>query len=359
MNPERIPDAFPGNKKAQEEALQINEIVDEYYERPRTDKSRPTDEVAHEAIKDRKNRPVTVEHLSQQEQTWFENLDDSGVSILTDGWVEVTRWDKQPGKRMRPLRQKVDGINSAIRMQDHILEGYDVNNESEEGEFKQLESIQEVIERANELLRNWRMASDEEKELMQQEIAHVIMQLENCRNEFKVGTKEQAEEVLTLKDSQGRVNPSAMAARTIGALNAIGKRFNELQAIAPLIALRKELLVLERRRSEVNINKAATYVSGVLHHAVFNATARKSPDELIRPDEVEFLERDLNKALHYLDKVFCAPYKQQADQARFDIISKIKKNLSSKKNFVSHLDDVRDALRDAHEILRSDMSEQG
>lgn len=358
MNP-RFHESFPGQRKIEEEAYEINEAVDAYVERPLAKTSRSLNEVAHEIVKDKPHKEIRYENLSPSERQWMRSLNDAGVSLLTDGWVEVTRWDKRPGKQPELIKQKVDGINSAIRMQDHILGRYDTDDERETGEYKELESIEEVIERANHLLRTWKGASAEEKAELEREITEVVLQLENCRNEFKLNTKGQMEEVLKFKDSKDRVNPGALAARTVSALYNIGQRLDELQVIAPSIAFRKEILVLERRRSESNIRKARSQVNAVLHHAVFSRTSRKKPTELVRDDEVRFLDRDVNKALFLLDRIFCAPYKQQAEQARVALMAKVKENLTSKKALLLHIRDVREALNNVIEILRADMSDFG
>lgn len=272
MIKEKMPVSFPGQNKIEAEAHKINEAVDDYYKRPRTNKSRSTDDVAHEIIKKDRSAPIDLSKMPKEERQWYENMRNAGIRILSDGFMEIPRWEKTGKYASSPLRirQKVDGINSAIRMQDNILENYRAEEKSPLSEFSKLESIQEVIEYANELLTSWRMAKPEDKKDLQMQLANVVLQLENCRNEFKVAARDQSGAVMKLKDSLGRENPGALAARTVAALNNLAKRMNEMQLIMPIMALRKELLILEKRRSAGAINRSAAYITGTMRHAVFH-----------------------------------------------------------------------------------------
>ncbi|MFZ2882474.1 MAG: hypothetical protein WA019_05360, partial [Candidatus Moraniibacteriota bacterium] len=237
MNQEKFSIPFPGQKKKEEDAHRINEEVDAYYKRPRINKNRSADDVAHEIIKKEEHAQINLAQLSKEEKMWYENMKSAGVRILSDGFLEISRWDNTGKHVGNPvlIQQKVDGINSAIRMQDHILKNYRFDKEDKLSVFSQIESIQEVIEHANELLNKWSKTKPEDKEAMQMQLAHVILQLENCRNEFMVGTKDQTEAIIELKDSLGRENPGAFAARTVAALNNLAKRINEMQLIMPSI----------------------------------------------------------------------------------------------------------------------------
>lgn len=348
------------NKK-QEEADKTDEAVDEYYERPRTDKSRSADDVAHEVIKDGDNRPISLEQIPLEERQWYENMRDAGIRVLDGGFLEISRWDNTGKNFAKPklMRQKIDGINSAIRMQDHILYGYRSEGESHSSEYSKIESIEEVIEWANELLNRWDTAKQEDKKDLQRQLADVVLQLERCRNEFKVEAKEQAAAVMELKDSRGRENPSALAARTVAALNNLSKRINEMHEIMPQMALRKEVLLLEKRRVEGVLRKADARLSGVLHHAVFSKNAKKSPESRIKDYEVTELDSKIGQALHLLGTVYVAPYFQQAEQAKFSLLSKTKKSFRSKNMLLANLDFVREALVETQIILRSDVSHFG
>lgn len=356
-----MPMPFPGQNKMETDAHRINKKVDDFYDQPRTNKFRSRDDVAHEIIKNEKSLPIDLSKMPRDERKWCENMQNFGIRILRDGFVEISRWEKTGKHTESPMRvrQKIDGINSAIRMQDSILEVYRSEEKNRVGEFLKLESIQEVIERANELLTSWRMAKPEEKKELQIQLADVVLQLENCRNEFKVAVKDQSEKVMGLKDSLDRENPGALAARTVAALNSLAKRMNEMQLIMPIIALRKELLILEKRRSNGAINRSSAYLTGILRHSVFHDHPTKSPDSRINKNEVAELDKRIGKALHLLGTVHALPYSQQAERARFSLMNKAKKYFSSKERLVENLDDVKKALGETIDILKSDIEHLG
>ena len=361
MSKEQMPVLFPGQKKIEEEANKVNERVDDFYKRPRTKKSRPAGDVAHEIIKKEKSLPIDLSKMPRDERKWCENMQNFGIRILQDGFVEVPRWEKSGKHAESPMRvrQKVDGINSAIRMQDNILDIYRSDEKGPNSEFSKLESIQEVIEHANELLTSWRLAKPEEKKDLQIRLADVVLQLENCRNEFKVAVKDQSEKVIGLKDSLDRENPGALAARTVAALNSLAKRMNEMQLIMPIIALRKELLILEKRRSQGAVNKSSAYITGVLRHSVFYEHPTKSPDSRINKNEVAELDKRIGRALYLLGTVHALPYSQQAEQARFSLMNNAKKYFSTKERLIENLNETKKALGEAINILKSDIENLG
>lgn len=361
MNKEQMSVLFPGQKKTEEEAHRINEKINDFYQRTRTNKSRPRDDVAHEIIKKEKSLPIDLSQMPQDERKWCENMQNFGIRILRDGFVEIPRWEKSGKHAEKPLRvrQKVDGINSAIRMQDNILAVYRSEEKGPTSEFSKLESIQEVIEHANELLTSWRLAKPEDKKDLQIQLANVVLQLENCRNEFKVAVKDQSEKVMGLKDSLDRENPGALAARTVAALNNLAKRMNEMQLIMPIIALRKELMILEKRRSTGAINKSSAYLTGILRHSVFHERQAKLPASRINDNEVAELDKRIGKALHLLGTVHALPYSQQAEQAKFSLMNKTKKFFSSKEKLVENLDNIKEVLEDTIKILESDVDHLG
>ena len=353
--------SFPGQNKIEAEAHEINDKVDGYYKRPRTKKTRPADDVAHEIIKKEKSAPLDLSQMPKEERQWYENMRNSGIRVLSDGFMEIPRWEKGGKHAEGPIRvrQKVDGINSAIRMQDNILEIYRSEEKDRLSEFSKLESIQEVIEHANELLTSWRMAKPEDKKDLQMELASVVLQLEHCRNEFKVATIDQIEKVMELKDSLGRDNPGALAARTVAALNNLAKRMNEMQLIMPIMALRKEVLILEKRRANGAISKASAYLTGITRHSIFHEHPAKPSAERINDNEVAILDKQIGKVIHLLDSIHVLPYSQQAEQAKFHLINTAKKLFASKKNLVDNISPAKVALEEAVKILKSDIEKLG
>lgn len=356
--------SFPGEEKAHKEALEINEQVDRHFENPRVSKSKSKSEIAHGIIKDKINRPVHISRHTpleklEPEERWIGYLYERGITVLTDGYLEIERWDKSIDSPAKRVRQKIDGINSAIRMQDHILEQYGQGAKENVGEMEQIESIEEVVEKANLLLARWKLATRQEKEEIQQELIGIVLQLEHCRNEFKVEARDQAEKISDLTDSLGRENPNALSARTIAALNRLEKRMDEIHSILPIIAMRKELLALEKRRQESYIKKATSHLSILSRHGIFSERAASHPESFIHDFEVEFLNVELRKALHNLGLAIISPYKQQADQAEFFIKQDILKNVRTKKSIITNRATIKEKLDEIISILKSDMSDRG
>ncbi len=291
---------IPRLNSIQARAVELNaEIIADRLKHP----TKTWSAIAFELIKKQRDLPIKPNFLSSQERLWLENLRNSGIKILTEGWLEISRWEKQAGKKPKLILQKVKGINSALRLQDHILDKYNL------GELLKISSIEEIIYRANELLIGWPETDIVARQKIQKELAKVILQLEKCRNEFKKEVKTQAIKILLFKDASGRINPGAMAARTMAALNRLTKRLNELQIIMPLIAMRKELLIFEKRRLENLILKAAKSLRLIRCHPVFSG-------KRIANYEPEILIIRINKTLSLLNTVLIFPYREQAEQAR-------------------------------------------
>ncbi len=162
------------------EAQEIHQEISLY----RQETSKSWTETAEEVIRNLDNSPIRWQYFSNQEKHWLDSFNKAGIKILTQGWLEIKRWHK--GKI---IWQKVYGLNSAVRMQqDHILDQYQLGRDSE---LDQLESIESVLYRANQLLTAWINATDKEKQSLQKKLAQVVLQLENCHNEFKVQVRDQ------------------------------------------------------------------------------------------------------------------------------------------------------------------------
>jgi len=325
------------------EANMLNKMIADYFTRH---PSKNWDKSAFEVIKAGKNLPIRPYYLSEIEKQWLENLKNCGVKVLTEGWLNITRWDKQVGQKPRLVPRRVMGINSALRMQDHILDVYRLDKEDGLGELSKINSIQEIIYQAKDLLIDWQNAGPREKEKIQKQLALVILHLEKCRNEFKVNAKKQAKKALPLKDLLGRINPGAMAARTIAALNQLTKRLGQLQIIMPFIAMRKELLVLEKRRLDASVSKAVGKLRAVSRHPVFNGQG-------IAQHELRILAIEINKSMSFLNTAWISPYWEQANQAKL-FLSNAKKFIHSKR-----FAEAGKTLNIALSILETDLNEFG
>lgn len=291
-------------------------------------------EITLELIKKQINPPIKLQFLSIIERIWLKNLRNGGIKILTEGWLEIPRWKKEANEKPKLIPQKVNGINSALRMHDHILSKYNL------GELPKINNIEEVIYQANELLTNWLETDLVARQKIQKKLAGVILRLEKCQNEFKVEVKEQAKKILPFKDASAKINPGAMAARTISALNQLAKRLNELQIVMPFIAMRKELLIFEKRRLAALIQKAANSLRLICRHPVFN-------NKRITEYEPKILITKINKTLNLLNTVLIFPYREQVEQAKLSL-ENAKKSMCSKQ-----FSQAGNLLKTSLEILES------
>jgi len=326
--------------KIKHEAKQLNEkIIDYRNQHP----AKSWTEASFEVIKSFKNAPIRPQFLTKAKRQWLDNLKSCGVQILTEGWLEISRWDKQINKKPRLIKQKVTDHNFAIRMQNHILDEYKLNQKKYQGELSKLATMEEIIQKANDLLTDWPKVQPEKKNEMQKELACVILRLEKCRNEFKIEARSQIKKASMLKDKLNRINPSAMAARTIAALNRLNARLNELEIIIPHTAMRKEILILEKRRLDTAISKAAKKTLEIFRHQVFHGKA-------ISQHEPKILETNINKALYFLNDIWMSPYWEQGEQAKL-FLGQAKKFIS-----MNRFAKVKTALKETLNILGSDLS---
>jgi ElaB/YqjD/DUF883 family membrane-anchored ribosome-binding protein len=252
-------------------------------------------------------------------------------------------------------------------MQDNILALYrkenvkddqtsnEIEQPKKQDELTTLDSIQEVVEEANRVLLVWKDASPERKEELKYQLADVVLMLERCRNEFKVKVGERARMVMRGRDSRGRENPSALAATTIGALNDLQKRIDQIGVIAPKIAMRKELLVLERRRSEKVLDKASTKLNAIINHQVF----RIGKPGIIKDYEVETLKKKADEVLEMLQEVYVAPYFQVKEQAKYFLEYILKPYLKNANTVTEKKKEIRHVIEDTKKILGTDVSEMG
>jgi len=274
------------------------------------------------------------------------NLEKAGLTVLTGGWLEIRRWEKTAGKKPKLIILKIEGINSGLRMQGHILEQYRIDRPDRESELTRLETIEEVVSQVKDLFIHWKAAGREQREQIQKNIAWTVLQLENCRNIFKVEAREKLEKTAQMKDSLNRVNPGAMAARTVAALNRLAKRFNDLKMIMPIIALRKELLLFENRRLQNTVNRAAAAIRGITRHVVFVGKP-------VADNQIFWIKENLSKILSSLATVWLSPYWEQAEQAKY--------NLERALIFLdlSVFDQAKNQLLTAYDVLKTDRSHAG
>lgn len=241
-----------------------------------------------------------------------------GIMTLEEGWLGLSRWFKL-GEKFKIRRQKTPDLYSAIRMQEHILKKYKYEDR---GEIYKLNSIEKVILNCNELLIKWKTAKPQNKSAIKRKLITSILSLKYCRNEFKQIIKDQLSLILPWRDKTGRVNPGALAARTITGLNELHSRLKEIETIEPYIALRHELLIyLEQWQREL----------------IAEAT------KLIK-------QRRVKLAVKILGIVVISPYWEQAEQTKFWLLRYLIERSSA------HQAAANNYLITAVKILRDDLN---
>ncbi len=343
---------IPSFNKIQEKAWALHEKIIAYkIQHP----SLSWDEASFEVIKQLRNNPIRFQELSGTDKRWFWQLKDNyGIRILTSGWIETLRWNNESGKKPKNkwrksdiVWRKVKGIHSAIRQQDHILEEtYKFGTKYKNGELQILDSIQEILEYANRLLINWRYLDKGGRKELELKLAFVVLELERCRNEYKVETREKIKKAKFLRDSLGRINPGAMSARTLSALRNLNERFIQLGIIMPHIAMRKEALILEKRRMESTIKIAMGNPKIILRHPVFS-------NGTIKEYEISPICGRIDMTNFMLKNVRVSPYYEQTQQIML-YLEQAKKYFANNE-FMK----AKKMLNIAIEIYKSDLSRLG
>jgi len=297
--------------KMMEEANRVNFWVDVILQEKRNHKS--AFEIADETIRAMPAQVITTKILSwiglSELKEWWYNLGLAKISVLAGGWVKIMRWEDASGQEPRPIPQKIYGIYSALRMLDkHILRQYKMIRPR--GEIAKLEHYADVINQANLLLTNWGGASDNERRDIQHKLIELVLQLESCRNPHKKNIGKEVETVAQYQDARGRINPSAMAAKTVNALGQLAFRFEELHIIIPKMALKKELLTLEERRMSAAVKRAKTEISFMLKHRAFSGKSYQEPELAIMAERMNFVRKNLKGNL-------ITPFREQSSQGRY------------------------------------------
>jgi len=283
-------------------------------------------------------QPISFQGLTPGEIEWLQKLEKlGGVTIMDDGTLRVSRWDKEEGEKVKN-KVEVKGLPSGIRMQEKILTGYDAV------EIVQLDDINVVLNKAVNLL-NQKATTPKQKEKLQEEMLNVYCQLEFCVNEFKVDIRNRAGDVSDLEDELGRKNDPALASKAVAALRRLEGRMGEIQGIKPRIALRKEMLLLEKHREEKCVKLAKAAFIQASRHPVFG------PRTSIKEYEVEPLNFVVNRASENLDKVFCAPYNDQARAVNEFVAHNIKGNMTNVKSII----DGKEGIASAFKIVDGDL----
>jgi len=241
---------------------------------------------------------------------------------------------------LKIINQKVIDIHHAIRMQDHIINTHCTNIELQKSELSKINDIVVLIDYINEQLRLWSKIEDKDKLFIQQKIIEAIQELKNFRNDLKVKAREQLEMSCDIKDSRNRTNPGAILARMVSALDRLTERINEIGFIDSSIALRKQLLLMEKSRIKNHLENCRTKIHAFLsqptlfHYHYLAAMVLKDA------------ENALDHIIYEIQNIFISPYYEKAKQVN-NLLHSAKTELR-KKDFIN----VKIYLSRAETILK-------
>ena len=244
---------------------------------------------------------------NKEENSRLDLLKEFRCYVLENGKLLILRSEK--GKNISMIYKDLD---AAIRAQREMVNRYIGENESVEGSemFRMFSGIS-IIHEVKNILFDWNSASDEDIKRAQDFMKKTIENLSRCRNDYKVNCLEQIKSSVTIKDSTGKLNPGAVQARTVSAIDNLEKRKKRIPELAKFVAFRKEVLMLEKKQMQLNIIDAAFSLKFILNSNL----------EFFRNKEVFYTK--INQVLYLLQSVWLNPY--------IDIIVEVKKNLQEAK----------------------------
>lgn len=162
---------------------------------------------------------------------------------LRTGTILMPRQDKEyPGGLRWHLF--LHGLYEALRACHHIRDHY----EESDGEIVFTENAYRDFMIVAYQLASFRRLSDKEKEEIKQKLDFYQRQFRWVRDDLKLEVKEHLNRSIDLKDSLGRLNPGATAARLTASRRRLVLRLEQIQAIDPRIGRRQIALILEKDR---------------------------------------------------------------------------------------------------------------
>jgi hypothetical protein len=239
---------------------------------------------------------------TSRERPRFKTLARYGLVYLTQGWLRIRTWEKEEDENKKiiwiPKYAYARDLNVAIRMQDHVLERYWRDSGHDAGEIKKLNELGFLL---GEII--WTLTSGpgtkKKREQAGEEILKAIGVLENSREIDKLETLGALVDAASLTDRLYRFNPAATAVRIRYALNHLGIRLNSIGAIAPIIAMRRELL-----RYEMNCLEAER-VEALFRLDTLTEWSRKGA---MAKEENEVWQRNINRIIFNVYRFWVSPY---------------------------------------------------
>ena len=252
-------------------------------------------------------------------------LNKAGLKVTKEGWIIIYR--NENGLKYKSI---VFNLDSAIRMQDDILNAYLFTTKNFCAEVPKIKELQKMVEEVNKLLIDW--SGGKKKKEIKERISTLIGKLSAYRNSYKVDSKNLLESIVNLNDSLARENPGAFAAKTVAVINRLEKRLEEKKRITPIIEKRKKLLREYKSALTTEKMRAIRDLDKFINIRNFSYYADVNPIKI-------------NKILYILDDLILAPFSAQKMQACF--------YLQSARDCITETKKAKKDLRTALAILQS------
>lgn len=243
--------------------------------------------------------PLNWRYQKEKERLFV--LNKYGRQILTNGMIKSSR-----KKEAKPF----EDINAAIRGADHVIEFYAGGQKI--GEIANISEIADLIAKTNDDLLNWATKSEEEREMIRIKVVLALEKLGKVRNEYKLIALDQLEKMQDIKDSLGRVNPSAMAARGALAEESAKKRKQQAKDIIAYSLAVRNVLINEKFEIENNLLSANIHLQAILNY----------PEDVWRQKNLVITE--INEVLYFLQSAWANPYLRIAKNASLLLSEAIK-----------------------------------
>ena len=224
----------------------------------------------------------------------------AGIEISPEGFLNVRIWRKNDSS-FSQAKQKVKDIDAAIRMQEKILNRYLKTSDSRLSEKDLMYLVQKIFQTAKNNFLFWNDLVFEKKEDMRKELRDLSSYLKDCINSEKRAIKNRAEAVAYLKDKLERDNPSALAARCVGAIQSSSKRLKGIDRIVFVISLRKKLLIKKKAEVLLAMDRAVN----ILELLVRVCPAKKT----------NYLY-GIGKAIGFLEDILVFPFSSSTTEAK-------------------------------------------
>jgi hypothetical protein len=252
------------------------------------------------------------EVLRQEEQTeiaaglhkWREHFLAAGIKFLGNGWVALSFWVEGTKRKVKRWKGLMD-IFSAIRSQEHTADFYT----APDGEQKKIFTIKEVLGETNTLLTAWLKTNKAERANVGKKLFATLKLLDGCHNEYKKQVLEQLETIIGFRDNLGRINPGAMAAKTITTLVLIYRRSEEAEIIPAKTILRKKMLEWEKERLDVLFTFCAGQINLFSKHQAFFKGQ-------LTATQATILDNKIKQIIEILNTAFSSPYWERSNAAK-------------------------------------------